>query len=353
MTVLHPSEDRFHNLQERGSYEWTYFDGLSEDGEHAFTAIWFRGIPMSPYYTAAIDAETKDASPGRYCAFAFGLYRNGRRIASGLEEGPEDLFFGDGDSPDAKFMANTLHSAQHPNGTTAFHIAVDVRRPLLAGRILGQIELKFPVHDAPDGAEAYQAGPGKHFWVPAAPNGSFSAALDLVGTGRSSQKIRFDGRAYHDRNLGTEPLHTVDVDWYWGRVHFDSRAFVFFDVRSRTEKQGSGLAPFQHVLLYENGTLIDQMEGLQCVADGWRNHWATLPYPGTIRSQNNASTGFAARTNGQFDSGPFYHRMAAQFSINSNGSAIQAPGMTEYMRPSRLGVAAFRPFVKFRVHRIG
>lgn len=353
MIILHPSEDRFHNLQEQGSYEWTYFDGISEDGEHAFTAIWFRGIPMSPYYTAAIDSDTRDASPGKFCAFAFGLYRNGKRIASGLEEGPEEWFFGDTHSPDAKFRENTLHSAQHPNGTTAFHIAVDIRRPLLAGRILGEIELKFPEHDTPNGVEAYQAGPGTHYWVPAAPDGSFSAALDLVGRGRSSQKIRFSGRAYHDRNLGTEPLHTADVDWHWGRVHFDSRAFVFFDIRSRAEKTGSELAPFQRLLVYENGKLVDQEEGVACVTERWRNHWGTLPYPAAIRSGDAASIIFTAINHGQFDSGPFYHRMAAQFSLRTASGSVQAPGMTEYMRPSRLGISAFRPFVKFRLRRIG
>ena len=358
MIVLPPSEDRFHHLKESGSYEWTYFDGLSEDGEHGFTAIWFRGIPMSPYYTATIDRNLGAAQPERYCAFAFGLYHRGTRIASGLEEGLEEHFFGDQSSPDVRFAENSLHSAEHSDGTTGYRAKIDIRRPLLAGRILGEIEFRFPKHDPIPGAQPYKPEAGRHFWVPAAPNGSFSAALDLVRTGTSARKYRFKGRAYHDRNFGSEPLHHLNLHWNWGRVHFDSKAFVFFDIHARQNQQNADFAHFKQLLVFENGKVIDSVNTVDVETHEMRNHWSTLPYPSAFYSgKSDTGPTFRAETVHLLDSGPFYHRMASRFNVQAvqggegqySGTGL---GITEYLRPSRLGVSVFRPFVKFRVRRL-
>lgn len=373
MILLDPSEDRFHNLEFPGSYEWTYFDGLSEDGELGFSAIWFRGIPMSPWYSAAIDRNPQNALPERYCAFAFGLYSRSGRIASALEEGPESLFSGDTTSPDVRFRENGLYASptgSKNGGDTGYRMVLDIRRPLLASRIQGEITFQFPVHDLSGAAAPYtpagsaaptlSAAVEKHFWVPAAPNGSFNAAIDITALGRSAARYRFRGRAYHDRNFGLEPLHYLNVDWHWGRVHFGTKAFVFFDISPRTDTIGGERLqkregePFRRFLLFDGGRLVECSQDVIFSPARRRNHWATLPYPTHVGGSSAAAqTRFSAGTRSLLDSGPFYHRIAADFEVERQGVRQAALGMTEYLRPTRLGFRIFRPFVKFRVRRVG
>lgn len=358
LLLLDPSEDRFHNLSERGSYEWTYFDGLSEDGELGFSAIWFRGIPMSPWYSAAIDRDPQNALPEQHCAFAFGLYNRKGRIASALEEGPESFFSGDTNSPDVRFRENSLYASPGKGGETGYHIRLNIRRPLLQSRIQGEITLQFPSHDLSGTAVPYDPAAGKHFWVPAAPNGSFNAAIDITGIGRTASRYRFQGRAYHDRNFGVEPLHHLNVHWHWGRLHFGSKAFVFFEVSSAGEgsneqsKKSEEKNSFRRLLLFDGGKLIESSEDGDFASTAWRNHWATLPYPQAVRgSALQSDLRFSARTVSLLDSGPFYHRTAADVEVLHRGEKETGIGMTEYLRPARLGFRIFRPFVKFRVRR--
>lgn len=368
MIVLDPSEDRFHNPDLPGSYEWTYFDGLSQESGLGFSAIWFRGIPMSPWYSAAIDRRPQAARPDRYCAFAFGLYDRNGRIASGLEEGPESLFSGDSTGPDVRFRGNSLYASKGKGGETGFRITLDIRRPLLQSRVQGEISFRFPEHHLGDAAVPYVPGQGTHFWVPAAPNGYFDAAIDVTRLARSPRRYRFQGRAYHDRNFGFEPLQHLDVHWHWGRFHFGEKAFVFFDVFSRGEgeekkreekeekegkNEGTDRNAFRRLMLFDGGRLIGSTREAGFTFEGSRNHWATLPYPSAVAGADPAAAlRFTARTRSLLDSGPFYHRIAADFELLRGEEIGAGTGMTEYLRPSRLGLRIFRPFVKFRVRRV-
>ncbi|MBS1910833.1 MAG: hypothetical protein JST22_02490 [Bacteroidetes bacterium] len=353
MIVDAPSDDRFHDLQAAGSYEWSYFDGLADDGETGFVAIWFRGCPMSPYYAAAIGRqrrrpESAAALPTDYCAFSISLYRRGRRLFSILEEGPGREFVHR--DADVRYGRNAVRTDMAANGMRCHMINVDAALALGRARLAGDIE----INALPSGQIAGADGRmliqerGGHFWVPAALDGRFTARLDLWRAGRGMLKLRFSGRAYHDRNAGSEPLSTLSADWHWGRLHAGDRTFVWFQVR----QQNAALPSFQRLLLLERGGLVAGADAWQLEETAPMAHWSTLPRPRSIRgTARGRALAFNAAPRFVVDSGPFYHRMISRIAVEHEGALFEGDGISEYLRPSRLAVAAFRPFVKFRVRR--
>ncbi len=354
MIILNPTEDYFHGLTEPGSYEWSYFDGLSADGELAFVAIWFRGCPMSPYYSAAADRALanrasaghggKAANPDDYCALALGVYSHGKRVYSALHEGPGMRFAANG--ADVRFGNSTVHASVTANGTRSYLITIESQLMLGRGGLRGDIEIVAPPVALGSLASEYEQTPGTHYWVPVAPEATFTARLDRWRGGRGINKLRFGGRAYHDRNLGTAPIHGLAGDWYWGRLHADGAAFVYFAVAG-----DSGAPDFARAFVFRNGQVVAAEQDVAFSAESWARHWATLPYPRVLRGGGRSGLQFSAQAGRVVESGPFYHRMIGEIAANVSGQTMRGPAIMEYLRPSRLGVAAFRPFVKFRVRR--
>jgi carotenoid 1,2-hydratase len=352
MTILHEAEDRFHDLSTPGAYEWSYFDGLSEDGRWGFVAIWFRGIPMSPYYSAAIDRHRDNPSsiapdPLDYVAFNFNLYDRGKRVCYALHERPRALFETDYETSRVRLGGNVLDAAVEDDGRRIHRLRIDTRLPFQRSRVEGEIVVKSSRQDL---GRIVQASPGSyegHYWVPAALDGTFAADL-RIGRWRGSERISFAGRAYHDRNFGTEPLYDLPGDWQWGRLHSGPYAFVYFQVA-----RGDPAREFRSALLLKDGALVAHSGRFVLAAEGRRPHWMTLPYFDAL-SGDSGSDGlrFDVRPLGMLDSGPFYHRFLSEVRLEiPEGGEIRGRGIGELLRPSRLRVAVFRPFVRFRVRR--
>lgn len=354
MFILPPTADNFHNVTAPGAYEWTYFDGLSEDGEWGFVAIWFRGIPMSPYYTAAIDRHLSNPAgsppnPEDYAAFNFNIYHRGRRIYYALHERPRELWSGSESTPDVRLANNTVHAGSGPNGSRIYLLAIDTRLPWQRSRVMGDIRIESPRSTLDSLGSPYIPGSQGHFWVPAALDGLFNAQLDIWRRGAGVQKLRFTGRAYHDRNFGTRPLHQIEGAWEWGRVHSERDLFVYFMLPA----QSAGDPPFGTLLYLRDGALVASESEVRQENRPGRLHWTGLRYPVSIGAEGaSGRLGFRATPRRSLDSGPFYHRYLSDVDVRLDGkSVIHAPGIGEYLMPSRLGVGFFRPFVKFRVRR--
>lgn len=362
MIILSDSEDRFHNLTTPGSYEWTYFDGLSEDAEWAFVAIWFRGCPMSPYYTAAIDRYLRNPKmppprPEDYCAFSFSLYHRGRSVFRILEELPARRFSTAPGTADARLGTNAVRGETSRNGSASYMLYIDAKSGPGGSRVVGDIEMTSRGQNLAGLGERYSGPSGDsreshssdaHFWVPAALDSTFTARLDLWRLARSTRKARFHGRAYHDRNFGAGPLHHLRADWHWGRVHSGRHALVYFAVTP----DEPGHSPFRHLLLLDEGRLLHHAADFELGESPRKSHWAGLSHAKETSGKSQDGLSFSSVARQGLDSGPFYHRFLSDIHVAGDGiMPVDAPGITEFLRPSRLGVAAFRPFVKFRVKR--
>ena len=347
MIILDSSHDHFHSIDLPGAYEWSYFDGLSDDGKHGFTAIWFRGVPMSPWYSGAIEKNLPESLPTNYTAFAFHLYQNGKRIGAALVEGDEHLFEGSRTTSDAAFGDNLLRSERHSSGLIAYRMKIDQRIPLSFSRMVGEIDLNFSPCKAPGITGELNPERDSHYWVPVGVDGEFSASVNLVRPGRRPLYIRCKGKAYHDRNFGYEPLQHIDVDWYWGRLHINGMTLIFFLIQPRN---GDARHTFTRAFLFEKNQLVRTAENIEYSVETSR-HWATLPLPSRLTLGNNELQAVAT-THAPLESGPFYHRIIADIEFTWDGRKEKGKGVVEYLRPSRLRRRIFHPFIKFRAIRV-
>lgn len=84
-----------------GSFEWWYFDALSDDGKEAVVITYFENLVFSPRFADGanrgqeINISDKNIAPAkRIPAVSFLYYRNGRPIYRLLQEYlPEDFTF--------------------------------------------------------------------------------------------------------------------------------------------------------------------------------------------------------------------------------------------------------------------
>lgn len=355
MKILDNSHDYFHLIDDPGGYEWTYYDGFSEDRSIGFTAIWFRGVPMSPNYSAAIDRGR--GIPSNFAACAFHLYADGKNVASWLVEGEGgDRFSLRPDEP-IQLGGARLYLNREIGGATSARIAIEGITPLMRRSVVGEINLRFPHGDpgiAPDGSDVDRSL-AEHYWVPAAPHGTFDAAFDVKSLLGSKSSYRFSGDCYHDRNFGFAPIQTEDVDWIWGRVHDRDQTLIFYYVARRGEpslEERDTPLRLTFATLVKEGRVVAQTEGLQLRAI-YAPHWTSLPFPRSLicRSDGDLSLKFDVTTSDLLESGPFYHRSSARIFYEWGEQTGSGVGTLEYLRPSRLGVSIFRPFVRFRVRK--
>jgi len=343
-----------HNPPTPGGYEWSYVDGISDDGAWGFVAIWFRGCPMSPYYCAAIDRATRRGTPlpnpSDYPAFSFSLYHHGRRVYFALHEEPAAAWSGSASAPDVRVGANTLHGNTRLD-EKVYLLNVDTAMPWQRSRVVGDIEMTSAAVDLPFDSESLPVDQPAHAWIPAAPDGVCTVRLDLWQRFGGTTKIRCRGRAYHDRNVGTEPLHRISGDWHWGRVHDGERTLLYLSITPDTELATE--QRFRRLLLLDGGQLVAEANNFLCTPEPAPMHWSTLPQRTNLLCVSDES-GIVVRSQTQkkLDSGPFYHRTLSTIEATLDGIPwCSGTGIAEYLRPSRLGVAAFRPFVAFRVRR--
>lgn len=357
MIILDSSHDYFHMIDDHGGYEWTYYDGFSEDRSLGFTAIFFRGVPMSPNYSRAI--ERGEGNPADHLACAFNLYHEGKSIASWLVEGEGEQSISGGVDDDIDLGQMKLYRHAAPDGTLVVRIALNGRTPMVRHHVEGIISLSFPpfsVGSAVTGT--LDRTISSHYWVPAAPSGTFEAAIDFKPVLGSNRSLRFSGEAYHDRNFGFEPILDENVDWFWGRVHGPRETLIFFHVADREDGERSGVSSdlrLTHALLVADNQILNVADDLKIQAD-YAQHWATLPYPahlsGRADLQSDAPLDLSVVSSNLLESGPFYHRSSATIKYSWGESRGEGIGTLEYLRPDRLGIAFFRPFIRFRARRV-
>jgi hypothetical protein len=358
MTILPESEDHFHQLSETGSYEWSYFDGISDDGQWGFVAIWFRGAPLSPWYSAAVERALRRGEalpPLRHCAFHFSLFHRGKRIYSALHERDGESFHTDYRTPDVRLRDNSLYANAIPAGGTHYAISVDTEFPRQTSRVVGEIAIRSEHQELKplleSQLESQMPRPHvQHFWVPAALAGNFTAELGLWRLAGGTKRISFGGRAYHDRNFGTEPLHHLPGNWLRGHAHSGERTFLYFHVGGLDTRP-----QFQHALLLEKGTIVAQASSLTLVqADPKKKRWG-IGHAGILHGTSKELE-FTVTPRWCVDAGPLCHRSIQSITVRQQGAqwpeqTMEGVGIGEVLRPDRAAVAWIRPLVKFGARR--
>lgn len=205
--ALAPAPGLFHSSPEPQSYVWWYADGMSRDGNSAFTLIAFIGSVFSPYY-----AWSGRKDPHNHCAINLALYSRHRGRWVMTERGRSDLSVG----PDHLQIGP---SALQWDGTTLKADIAEYGMPI-PHRVRGRIFIRPRTINT----ETFNIDSGKlHNWRPIAPFADVELELSEPG-------LRWSGEGYLDTNFGPAPLEETFRGWDWSRVHtHDGSTFVLYD----------------------------------------------------------------------------------------------------------------------------
>lgn len=123
------NRDVRHPKTHPGSYEWWYFDGISDDGKYQFVVIFYDGCPFSTRYIKSLEADPShpDSMPDKHPAISISVYEKGKPIFYSLSEYPPDACRFDEDMPGVMIGENSLrYSAVEAHGSTGFS-SLDLR----------------------------------------------------------------------------------------------------------------------------------------------------------------------------------------------------------------------------------
>ncbi|CVK98772.1 uncharacterized protein FMAN_08448 [Fusarium mangiferae] len=244
------------------TFDWWYFDAVSDDGEHALTVIFFTSsfVGFSFDLLNAIDPLN-----------VYVFYNHGGDGFSFPISSTSVTIKLDGDGASGDWTGS---GASFQGAADLSTYKVTFKKTLLNPSVEGTFTLKSR------GPGHYVCGPleaGQNMkvlpnvgWVNVMP--AADAAVDVKING---QKIKFTGNGYHDKNWGDAPFLASLNGWYWGHATFGDYNIVFFDMldKNNVEKVGG------YVL--KDGKVV----GNTCTT-GLRVRPVGTPYPPTLGSTN-------------------------------------------------------------------
>ncbi len=359
-----------HPKSRPGSYEWWYFDGISEDGNYQVVIIFYEGCPFSTRYVRSVekDPEGEDARAARHPAISISLYYKGVPIFYSLSEYPPDqCSFDEGQAAVAigenslRFTERETHGS---DGFGSYDLRINERLPsgdelkgILTFSGMDPNERLFtgngksPAASADSTVADGEDVPG-HLWNLVLPRANMQCRINLLRNGLVKKELKFEGAGYHDHNLGSEPMKESFRDWYWGRVHFPHATLVYY-IMNKNGVPGSKerIQDYRAWLISpDNRRLLHSLEltGLKK-----RSTNGFLLRPARRLHLRDKELEIEVRHRVLADSGPFYCRYISEAKLVHPALEKQtATGIAEYIRPDRIHRRLFWPLVHMRLRYV-
>ena len=295
-------------------YRWWYVDAISDDGQHALTAIVFIGSVFSPWYAFA---RRRGPTPAlEHCAVNVALYgprarwcmtERGRAAvradATSLSIGPSRLEVGEG----------------------GWRLTVDERSAPFGQRLRGSVEIDAdPRPVVPE--QSLDAG-GLHRWQPIRPQTRLKVSM-------RDPELSWEGAAYVDTNRGSVPLERTFDTWHWSRAHAaDGSTLIRYDVIER----GADVPPASRTLaIAADGTLTEGAAGER--RDLGSTRWFRVPRPTRL------GEGAEVERLRTFEDTPFYSRSHFVERVGERGDSVvhESLDMGRFVNPLVQGLLPFR-----------
>ncbi len=247
----------------------------------------------------------------------------------GEEEADLDLQTGSGK------IGQSSYEVTSKGEDVSVRLELDEPLPSSMDRLRGHIHLIGPSTSIPrstsDGSSRH------HLWAPRTLRARARAELNYAGVQHT-----IDGSGYFDSNVSDTPLHEQGIrSWRWGRISFEDRTFVFYEV-----EEAEGLKRY----LYEqspNGPM-KRLPGRLAFTDERRGLYGLRTPHEVLLSSPSASVW--ARTEHLVEDGPFYSRSLIS-AVDENGA--EGRGFSEVVIPDKIDRPWQRPLVRMRTHRVG
>lgn len=363
-----------------GSYEWWYFDAVSENGL-SIVVIFYDGNPFSRRYIESLK-NGKMLPPSDFPAITISVYKKGVPLFYSFEEmKPEQGVFSD-EEPHGRVGKNIFLLNQQGGNSRSYLLQLDQELPC-GDHLTATLELAFhpevslhgQLNDRADGGsheieedlsefndypseieegssgfndyahklEKGSVGVDKEFsgheWNLVVPRGDVSGSLNLNGT-----VYDFRGTGYHDHNTGVEPLKESFNEWYWGRYHMEEETLIYYLMLGESGWENRAW------ILKRDGTLLT--DRITCHLEDLEYNLFGLHSARKIVFKSEAGEWLVQKSN-RIDNGPFYQRFEGRLLGNHRGKLIRGHGFSEYIKPSRIYTRLFWPLVNMRINYPG
>lgn len=398
--------DARHPKSRPGSYEWWYFDGISEDGDYQVVIIFYEGCPFSTRYIRSLekDPEGEDARADRHPAISISLYHKGEPIFYCLSEYPPEQCSFDETQAAVTVGENSFRFSEREthgsDGFGSYDIRLNERLPSgdelkgiltfsgmdpnerlfsgkgkapgkvpdnVSGKVPDSVSGKLPGMEQgasvlPSASASAAAGPASdtvsedgepgHLWNLVMPRANMQCRINMLRNGLIAKELKFEGEGYHDHNLGSEPMKETFRDWYWGRVHFPQGTLVYYIMNKNGKDGGKKWVQDYRAWLIspDNRRLLYTMElaGLER-----RSTNSFLLRPARRLQLKEKELEIEVRHKVLADSGPFYCRYISEAKLTHPALEPQkSTGIAEYIRPDRIHRRLFWPLVHMRLRYV-
>jgi hypothetical protein len=323
-------------LRAPGGFAWWYADLVDPRGD-GLVLIWSYGLPFLPGYAASARRGAPQLPADRPSVNLVAYSRGVPTVYLFQEYAAADAYWSD--PPGLQRIGGCRFSWKVAGGRCTLDAELDCPVPGSAERLTGTVSIRGVARSpGPDGAGADAA----HLWTPLTGPAEGTAVLRVGGR----EVARVSGRAYHDRNGGSVPLHALGIErWMWGRFPLEGREMVYYLLWPR----GGGAPECLGVAVDARGR-TEEVSGLEVELGAERRSYAGLRWPERIVLRARGEPWLEVRHRALADVGPFYLRLLSQGTTAAGESAV---GWGELCVPDRVDLPIHRPFVRMRVHRVG
>ncbi|MGF1669063.1 MAG: hypothetical protein ACFCU6_01340 [Balneolaceae bacterium] len=321
-----------------GSYEWWYFDAISNDNSLSFAIIFYEGNPFSGNYIKGQKSDHSEFSNRAeyYPALSISIYQYGKPVYYGfVEHKREDAHF-ESESIKGK-VGDSSFSGTVSGSELIYNIELNQKLPggdFIRASLKFSSENNFPIFPE----QNIQNRESTHVWNMVQPRAGVTGKIEIDV--KEKKEFIFDGTGYHDHNLGMEPMKNSFKNWYWGRFHFHDRTLIYYIMNKQGNEINNAwiiddefnvLPVNKKIILNDKGYNVFGLRSARQIELTGSNHEIYIQQAGIV------------------DDGPFYQRFLSRAVMHVNNDILQTQGISEFIAPERIYSKLFRPIVNMRI----
>lgn len=318
------SADVWHPQKDDKSYEWWYFDAVSDDGREAIIIVFLDNFIYSPRY----NRETISISGNKRCpAVSFTYFRDGQALYRSVTEFHSSDFCASEENPECRIGDSSFRFENESYGSGYI---VSINAELSGGRkIEANLEwLSIESDFAPDGF-CYEDR--RHCWNMVAPRSDVTGRISVrTSTGDAIEEYHFRGTGYHDHNLDNRWLAKTVRDWHWGRAHFADCTIVFYRFREVSDEEAT-----TRLIMVRDGKMLKRNAAID--EQNYVRDKFGIRYPSLLELASEDGLSLSVKPVNVIDSSFYFLRFLSEFTFTgANGEPRSTIGMTEFISPKTL-----------------
>lgn len=317
-------DDVWHPQKDDKSYEWWYFDALSDDGREAVIIVFLDNFIYSPRYNQL----SRRISGNQRCpAVSFTYFRDGKAVYKATTEYHSSDFRASEERPEVKIGDSgfVMDAAQYGSG-----YVVTVKANLPGSRTL-DAKFEWLSVESDLSGEGFYDDESRHCWNMVAPRSDVTGRISVSARHCVElESIHFRGTGYHDHNLDNRWLAKTVRDWHWGRAHFADCSVVFCRFREIGSQQ-----PRTRLILIRDGVLENrevEMHEQRYVRDKFG-----IRYPSELDMTSADGIRLHVKPIDVIDSSFYFLRFLSEITLGIPGKPDHSTtAITEFIAPKTL-----------------